>query len=152
MVRIPTISRDENPRATSFGGLLIWSGVELRDDVILPEQFVFPTRIQHKHRGKVALLYAILSDAITCFLEERREEPQNRSRAAREAEAWLFVDDYSWPFSFVNICELLDLDPTYLRRGLERSAFLDKSVRSIKPHENRTSSVQFVTRSLALRR
>lgn len=31
---------------------------------------------------------------------------------------WLASDDVSWPCSFLPICELFDLDPDWLRRGL----------------------------------
>ena len=49
----------------------------------------------------------------------QKKGSRNQRRMAQEAEAWLFVDDYERPFSFVNICDHLGLDPAYLRRGLE---------------------------------
>ena len=33
-------------------------------------------------------------------------------------ETWLDSDDMSWPFSFASICQALDMEPEYLRRGL----------------------------------
>ena len=92
---------------------------DLTEEILLPEQVFLPARFQDKHRGEVALLYAILDDAIECLQKGRREKGWNYVREAQEAEAWLFAEDYEWPFSFVNICEHLGLDPTYLRRGLE---------------------------------
>ena len=92
---------------------------DLTEEILLPEQAFLPMRFQDKHRGEVALLYAILDDAIRCLQNGRWEKGWDHVRAAQEAEAWLFADDYEWPFSFVNICEHLRLDPTYLRRGLK---------------------------------
>ena len=120
MVQMTVTSRNDNPHTTSFENQLLWSGVKFCEEFILPEQFYPPVRVQDKYRGEVALLYAILGDAIRCFLEERRKQRQDRGRAAREAETWLFVDDESWPFSFLNICELLDLNPTSVRLHLKR--------------------------------
>lgn len=146
MMRATETSRDDEPRATSFGSLLLWSGTDLCEEVILPEQLHPPIRIQHKHRGQVALLYAILSDAIRCFLEGKSGQTPARGRAAREAEEWLFIDDEEWPFSFVNICEFLGLDPTYVRRGL-RGGNIPRPQPRGRPfvHHFGTSSIKVTT-------
>jgi hypothetical protein len=47
-----------------------------------------------------------------------------RARAPRELEAWHEVEawvenrDARWLYSFENICDVLGLEPEYLRRGL----------------------------------
>jgi hypothetical protein len=33
-------------------------------------------------------------------------------------DAWLSSDDIGWPFSFVNICHALGIDPGWLRRRI----------------------------------
>ena len=35
-----------------------------------------------------------------------------------DAYHWLRSSDYTWPFSFVNVCQLLDLDPEAVRKEL----------------------------------
>jgi hypothetical protein len=35
-----------------------------------------------------------------------------------EAEGWIENTDTRWPFSFENVCVLLDLEAEYVRRGL----------------------------------
>jgi hypothetical protein len=106
----------------------------LREGSILPEQFFPPVHFKNQYRGETALLYAILEDAVRCLQEGGQEKRwRNQRRMAQEAEAWLFVDDYEWPFSFVNICDQLGLDPTYLRRGLED---LRSQRRSVPEHKN----------------
>ena len=87
---------------------------------VLPEQFHSSPRQHYHDRGEVALMQAVLEDAIECF-EKQFGTPRFRDyRIAREAEQWLFTDDYQWPFSFVNICSVLGTDPEYIRRGLNK--------------------------------
>lgn len=133
MTPITTASRDDSLHTTSFGKQLLWGGVNFSEEFILPEQFFSPVRFQDKYRGEVALLYAILGDAIRCFLGERWERWQTRAQIAREAEAWLFANDTQWPFSFLNICELLDLNPSSLRSHLRRWQQLSPT-RKIAPY------------------
>ena len=87
---------------------------------VLPEQFFGPAK-PHSARGKVALMHAVLEDAFNCFQKLFSATTGKRSqRLAREAERWFFDDDTRWPFSFVNICAVLGLDPEYIRLGLKR--------------------------------
>ena len=82
---------------------------------VLPEQFHSSPRQHYHGRGEVALMQAVLEDAIECF-EKQFGTPRFRDyRIAREAEQWFFTDDYQWPFSFVNICSVLGIDPEPIR-------------------------------------
>ena len=63
---------------------------------------------------------AVLEDAIGCFQKQMVSSGRRTQRLAREAEEWFFTDDHHWPFSFVNICAVLGLDPEYIRMGLKR--------------------------------
>ena len=71
-------------------------------------------------RGEFALMYAVLEDAFRCFQEQFVSGRQHTQRLAQEAEEWFFSEDRHWPFSFVNICAVLGLDPGYIRLGLKR--------------------------------
>jgi len=61
------------------------------------------------------LMLAVLTDAIELILED--PAPLGARRRAAE---WVRSDDRHWPFSFVNLCETLGLDPERLRTGLAR--------------------------------
>lgn len=63
---------------------------------------------------QVALMRAVLGDALSCLLRYRGR------RLGREAEEWILSDEKAWPFSFVNICQVLDIDPGYIRHRLKR--------------------------------
>lgn len=97
---------------------------------VLPEQFYTrPTRCVAQH-GEVALMRAVLEDAIHCFQKQFVRKGPRVLRQAREAEEWLAAADSRWPFSFVNICAVLGLEPEYVRLGLkqwrERQEALDE--------------------------
>ncbi len=64
------------------------------------------------------LMLAVLEDAIASF-QRNFINSRNRGEADdNDVEAWLNSDDMSWPFSFASICQALDMEPEYLRRGL----------------------------------
>jgi len=97
----------------------VWSR-ELIPEAVLPEQFYGPRRGVAHLQSQVALRCAVLDDAIKCYRKQFVPHTRRERRLATEAEAWLFSDDDRWPFSFVNICRALGLEPEYLRRGLKQ--------------------------------
>jgi hypothetical protein len=72
-----------------------------RSEVLLPEK---------------ALLMAILRDAIECYRKHVSARDQGGKRMLQEAEQWIMNDEDGWVFSFSNVCDLLGLDPHYIRR------------------------------------
>lgn len=68
--------------------------------------------------GPRALMLAVLEDAIRCIVEGRRRSRFRARRLAAEAEAWVRCERREWPFSFVNICEVLGFDVDAMRAHL----------------------------------
>ena len=69
--------------------------------------------------GERKLLFAVLEDAIRCYLKYR----DARGRALGkpefvEAAQWLSSDDEGGPFAFVSICEAFGIDADRLRSGM----------------------------------
>lgn len=60
------------------------------------------------------LMAAILEDALRVIGCGRRRTPKER-RLARQAERWLDDDDSRYVFSFLNVCDVLQLDPWAIR-------------------------------------
>lgn len=85
---------------------------------VLPEQFFTSSKSAVRAPGTVALMRAVLEEAIHCLQQQSLKSGQRAQRLTRETEAWFFTDDSCWVFSFVNICAVLDLDPAYIRQGL----------------------------------
>jgi hypothetical protein len=66
------------------------------------------------------LMFAILADAIVRFRRLTSVSHPALRAECREAERWIRSDDRSWPCSFVNVCEALDVAYEPLRRALLR--------------------------------
>lgn len=64
------------------------------------------------------LMMAILDDAIHCFQDNVLAKTGKAMKLFQEAEEWVSKERADWIFSFRNVCELLELDPEYLRAGL----------------------------------
>jgi hypothetical protein len=89
-------------------------------DVLAVARYMEKWRYQGSQDPEKTLMYAVLEDAVTCF-QRFSSVSSARGRAAfKDAENWLMHEKSDWPFSFERICEALNLDPNYLRTGLER--------------------------------
>lgn len=95
-------------------------GKMLSPAIILPEQFHRSSCKAPQACGEIALMRAVLEDAISCFQKQFVEKGHRIQRLAKEAEEWFFNENDDWPFSFENICNTLGIDPAYIRMGLTR--------------------------------
>jgi hypothetical protein len=79
-------------------------------DLILPEPFFDG----HTATPERRLMLAVLEDSLRVLLDPR---PQGRrGRALRsETERWMAADDWAWPYSLLNVCQALAIDPAWLR-------------------------------------
>ena len=66
------------------------------------------------------LVAAVLLEAIHCFQRNCFGRDRRSRRLFREAEDWLMGEDANGTFSCANICEILGIDPAYLRCQLRR--------------------------------
>jgi hypothetical protein len=63
-------------------------------------------------------MIAVLEDAVDVYRKQAGCHDGRGAELFREAEEWLEDPDRTWLFSFQNICDVLDIDSEYLRRGL----------------------------------
>ena len=63
-------------------------------------------------------MLAVLDDAIACFQKYAFARDRKGKVLFQEAEEWVQATNHDWPFSFVNVCEMLGFAPDYLRQGL----------------------------------
>jgi hypothetical protein len=90
-------------------------------DTILPTQFYALFKNSQSREPERRLMVAILEDAVSCLLTDLQGSNLRQRKQYEEAKAWVTTDEESeWIFSFKNICEVLGMDPSYLRRGLIR--------------------------------
>lgn len=87
-------------------------------DTLLPIQYFEAMRRKHLLEGEKRLVLSVLEDAVECFMKCIDSSTNKGQRLFREAEEWINLEDKKWVFSFDNVCEMLDVNPEYLRRGL----------------------------------
>jgi len=90
----------------------------LQPDTLLPTQYYAALKRKGAHEPERRLAIAVLQDAVDCFQKHLRARDRKTQQLFADAEEWICSDDRSWPFSFENICDLLQINAAYLRRGL----------------------------------
>ena len=88
-------------------------------EVILPSQFTEQMGAKQSDRGEKRLMLAVLEEAVATFQRHVEAKTRHDQRIFSEAEAWIHSEDTAWPFAFENICDTLEIEPEFLRRGLE---------------------------------
>ncbi len=89
-------------------------------DALLPAQFYAAFRGGPGVRGEKRLMLAVLEDALDCYQKYAVARDGHGQALFEEANQWIASGDRGWFFSYENICETLEINPEYLRRGLER--------------------------------
>jgi hypothetical protein len=93
-------------------------GISLADLIAVPENNPIASRIRMS--GEHQLLWAVMEDAIDCYLRYA-EQPSTAARELfHEAEEWIESEEEQWLCSFISICRAFRIDPHYLRQGLRR--------------------------------
>ena len=87
-------------------------------DTILPSQYFDVFRKNICLEGEKKLMLAVLEDAIASFQKYCFARDKKGENLFREAEEWIMEEKDNWFFSFRSICESLEINPDYLRRGL----------------------------------
>lgn len=87
-------------------------------DTLLPAQFFSTLREKGVVEGEKRLMAAVLADAIETYMKQAEALDLRGQQLFLEAETWLFGSPTSWLFSYGNICDVLGLDPEYVRIGL----------------------------------
>ncbi|HKM99674.1 MAG TPA: hypothetical protein VJX23_04105 [Candidatus Binataceae bacterium] len=89
-------------------------------DTLLPIQYFEAMRKKHLLEGEKRLILSVLEDAIECFMKCIDAATNKGQRLFREADEWISLEDKRWVFSFDNVCDMLDINPDYMRVGLRK--------------------------------
>src|SRR3954469_22572492 len=68
--------------------------------------------------GQMELAAGILKQATQDLRRFRNSTSGVERELYFDADHWFRSNDYTWPFSFLNVCQLLDLDPEVVREDL----------------------------------
>src|SRR5262249_6875160 len=72
------------------------------------------------HRPEMGLMLAVLEEAVATFQHQLGADARRGRRLFREADEWFRSADTSGTFAFESVCDVLGLDPEFVRRGLAR--------------------------------
>jgi hypothetical protein len=89
-------------------------------DTLLPIQYFEAMRKKHLLEGEKRLILSVLEDAIECFMKCIDASTSKGQRLFRDADEWIAHEDKRWVFSFDNVCDMLDINPEYMRMGLRK--------------------------------
>jgi hypothetical protein len=81
---------------------------------ILPSQLASPSHWSPELRLAAAVLAQAMAD-----IRLRRRDGRDHI-AVSSALRWVRASDSTWPLSFLRVCELLQLDPAWVRQSVNR--------------------------------
>lgn len=87
-------------------------------DVLLPGQFFAAFRRAAGIERERLLMLAVLEDAVDCYQKHSHATDPRAAQLFDEAVEWVESHDRTWLFSFENICDTLEINADYVRRGL----------------------------------
>src|SRR5207248_5186144 len=87
---------------------------------LLPVQFVELFQRSSRRIPEVALMAAVLEDAILSFCRCAGSPGVRSQQLFQETAEWFASSDTSWPFAFENICDALAIESDWIRRLLRR--------------------------------
>ncbi|MFQ5477730.1 MAG: hypothetical protein ACE5E4_03850 [Candidatus Binatia bacterium] len=89
-------------------------------DTLLPAQFFAAFAREGGLVRERRLMLAVLQDAVECYQKYALARDPKGRLLFDDASAWIESPEREWSFSYENICEVLSLNPEYLRKGLSK--------------------------------
>src|SRR5215813_4955423 len=83
-------------------------------DTLVSTQYLESFRRKTPNEPEKMLMLAVLEDAINCFQVNMMAERGRAKQLLDETVAWFLDRNDDWAFSFVSICEILQLNPEYV--------------------------------------
>src|SRR5258708_14718316 len=117
-------------------------------DTLLPIQYFEAMRKKHLLEGEKRLILSVLEDAIECFMKCIDSSTNKGQRLFRDADEWINLEDKRWVFSFDNVCDMLDINPEYMRNGLRR--WKEKKIAAIARRAEERAQAQALAEAQAL--
>ncbi len=77
--------------------------------------------------GERALMFAVLMDALDTYSKTRRGRSYRHRLEFREVQSWIASESTATPFTFVNICDALRINPDAVRTLLKSRDFAERN-------------------------
>jgi hypothetical protein len=126
-------------------------------EVVLPDQMFPGSKLPAFVQSEGRLMLAILQDAVDCYQRHALARNPRHRAEFEEAKQWIASSDSDWVFSFENICNVLGIDPDYVRSGLanrtpqnrQRARAIRRATPRIVPLGTREAPPEYETSALA---
>jgi len=98
-------------------GTAVYDGAfeNLAPDAALPTQFQDVWWRTRRIAPEPRLALAVLQLAVVDLLKYRGARDPNQRRLYRKAYAWITSGDREWPYSYLNLCDAIEIAPGSLR-------------------------------------
>ena len=87
-------------------------------DTLLSLQYFENLRRKTVLEPEKSLMVAILEDAVRSYQDNLLSQDKRAKKLFADAAEWIAETGSAWIFSFESVCDALDLNPAYVRRGL----------------------------------
>lgn len=87
---------------------------------IVPVEENNPIAARVRVSGEFRLMWAAFEDGLDCYLRYANHPSPRLQEIFHEAKEWIESREDEYQFSFVNICQIFQIDPNRLRHGLRR--------------------------------
>ena len=112
-----------------------WLSSRFEPDFLVPVQFYDLTRRRGSLDGETRLVFAVLEDAVRCYVKNVNSTRRSDREQFDEVSAWFEARDAGrTPFSFESVCDVLGIEPGTLRKQLKNLTPRDlptKQLRSV---------------------
>ncbi|SRR5712692_5282441 len=89
-------------------------------DTLLPTQYYDLLKRRHTLESERRLMFAVLEDAIECYLKYMGARHRKQRILFYEAREWVNARNRKGLFAFESLCETLGIEPSRLRGALEQ--------------------------------
>tara|TARA_Y100000310_G_scaffold81523_1_gene78081 strand:+ start:147 stop:584 length:438 start_codon:yes stop_codon:yes gene_type:complete len=86
----------------------------------LPCQYIEPKHIETPEKK---LMLKVFTNAIESLYKYSKSNDPAKKKKFREDRTWINSDDKNSLYSFLNLCEMLEIDPGYIRGELNNDGF-----------------------------
>jgi hypothetical protein len=94
-------------------------GGQVEPDTLLPVQYNEFMRRRSALEGEQKLMFAVLEDAVECYLKHMNAKSRERRLLFYEVQNWMNAKNRVGLFSYQTLCESLRVDAKALRTALE---------------------------------
>jgi hypothetical protein len=91
---------------------------EFSDDSPFPVDSPVEGEIRHLWDGELSLRWSILLNAVDSYRQTQIATNGLTLVRHQQDKRWFNSNDRTWPFSFLNICDAIGIDPSCVRKHL----------------------------------